>query len=148
MLFDLFPSSLKAISTVFVLLDTWRSSGQSSARCSYSTSARSTDPLRASIGIFSTSVGGDPSEEETELSTTAPTYTAPNTTRPQASARMETSKSGFSGFSAVRLSMQLMVKWNVWFKWTMKMIILNFLHLWDKIELRTLLLNAFYPDIS
>lgn len=80
------------LSTSTPVADIWRSSGQSSARSSFSTSARNIDPLRASTGISSTSGGEDPSGGETALSITVPTCTAPSTTRPPASVPMETSK--------------------------------------------------------
>lgn len=100
----------------FLVSDTWRSSGQSSVRCSFSTSVRSTDPLRVFTGIFSTSGEEDLSEEETELLTTALTCTAPNTTRPQASARMEMStfQSFHESFSALWCSCWLMFCCHVW----------------------------------
>ncbi len=64
----------------------------SSARCSCSTSASSTGPSPASTGTSRTRSGAAQCAGATALSTTVPTSTARNMTRPPASVPMETSE--------------------------------------------------------
>ncbi len=73
-------------------LDTLRSSGLTSALCSYNISANSTGPLPVSTGTSRTSDEEDRSNKRMVSSTTAQTFTAPSMMKPQGSVLMEKGK--------------------------------------------------------